>query len=204
MSNLDSMMQDDYFDETENFSGKIPQGVYPANIIGVEVKPNVKVKSRVESGKNHMCDVYTLTYKIAPEAANEEYPLDDDKTVNGNVFVGKTVKGKGIFKFKSITEDNAKKGFIPNAGGNRGFKMFLDSIGFPCKTKEITDSRGTRTVTVLPDLVNNDVNGIPVLVTVQHREWKGREGDTMIAVEVSKTKEWESGKPLENDEDIPF
>ena len=207
MSDLNSIMQDDYFDESESFSGRLPEGIYPANITGVEVKPDVTVKSRVQSGKKHLCDVYTLSYQIAPEASKSDFEVDGKK-VNGATFIGKTVKGKGIFKFKSVTEDQAKNGFIPNAGGNKGFKMFLDSVGFNCQTKEITDIRGTRSVTILPDLADSDVNGRPVLVTVSHREWKGREGDTMIAVEVSKTKEWEGGEPLKvetnTDDDIPF
>ena len=56
-------------------------------------------------------------------------------------------------------------------------------------------------------LMTDDVEGRPVMVTVTHREWKGKQGDTMTAVEVSDTKLWESGKPKKttmSEEDIPF
>lgn len=200
MANLDDLVMEDYYDESENFTGKIPQGVYPAHIVDMNVKENIDIKSRTESGVKHQCDIYEFTYEIAPEAASEEYKINDTEVVKGQAFVGKTVKGKGVFKFKSVPKD--KVGYKPNAGGNGGFKKFLDSIGIELETKEIEDSRGARTVLVLPDLTIADVKGKPALVTVTHREWEGKEGKTMVSVEVNGTKEWSTGKALE--EDIPF
>ena len=126
MANLDDLTLEDYYDESENFSGKIPQGVFPAHIMDMNVKEDIPIKSRTETGIQHLCDIYEFTYQIAPEAASEEYKVNDTEVVKGQAFVGKTVKGKGVFKFKSVPAD--KKGFKNNSGGNKGFKTFLDSV----------------------------------------------------------------------------
>ena len=200
MANLDDLTLEDYYDESENFSGKIPQGVFPAHIMDMNVKEDIPIKSRTETGIQHLCDIYEFTYQIAPEAASEEYKVNDTEVVKGQAFVGKTVKGKGVFKFKSVPAD--KKGFKNNSGGNKGFKTFLDSVKVELESKEIEDARGARTVLVLPDLTLDDVKGKPVLITVTHREWQGRDDKTMVSVEVNGTKEWSTGVALE--EDIPF
>ena len=191
---------DDYFDKSEAYSGLLPQGIYPAHITDMNVKKNKEIRSRREEGKKHVCDIYEFTYQVAPEAKDYEFKLNDDENISGVNFIGRSIRGKGIFKFKTVSPTDTK--LINNAGGNKGFKYFLDAVSFKCETKVINDSRGERTVSLLPDLLLEDVKGKPVLVTVSHREWKGDDDNTRIAVEVSDTKIWESGKMTEDD--IPF
>ena len=202
ISNLIDDLEDFYDESAGGFKGFVPQGVYPAHIVDMNVKTAVPIKSRNEQGKQHLADIYEFSYAIAEEASSETYKTAEGEDVSGAEFVGKTIKGKGVFKFKSISQADAAKGFIPNPGGNKGFKIFLDAIDWKFDTKEIEDQRGKRTVTILPDLMVDDVKGHPVFVTVAHREWEGREGKTMVSVEVAATQLWKDGTKQEDE--IPF
>jgi len=195
------------------------EGVYPAHIISFD--------ERAVDTRFGQAFVYSLRYRIAPEAAKQQQTLwkrannghfakDDageriperDKedniiTISCGNFAGRELYSNGIFLF---VEEEA-------SGRNRAYSNLLDVVGI--KLEEVEIQKGV-VVKQLVQLEENDVLGKPALVKVAYRSFVTRETrelpkedqDVRWAARVLEVYPWEDGKPIPLEEiereELPF
>jgi len=184
----------------------IEEGVYPAHIVGFEVREDHPTKVGIS-------DIFSLQYKLAPEAekleqechrrgVNGNFAFDENKKRiplldgDGNTlkisckqFVGRKLYANGLFLFKGAE----------GSGRNTKYAEFLDLIGIELETVEIEGHK----VKQLLALEEDDVLGKAVFVQVAYKP--NKKGDFYpTVVDIMK---WEDGKPISIDEareDLPF
>ena len=98
---------DAWYDPSADFSGVMPVGAYKAYAKDLVVKENLVVRSK------YLADVYEVKFEVAEENAENVYDVDG-KEVSGKSFVGKEIRSKGFFRFKSPSDNKLQ----PNSGGN--------------------------------------------------------------------------------------
>jgi len=197
MSDIGKMMDEDYGYFEDNEFVLVPQGIYPAHIVDLEVTENKVFNSFSVEGAKHCADIYNLRFSIAEEAENLEIPTSSGESINGSTLVSQVVRGKGIMMFK----DHESEEVIPNPKGNWAYKNLVELCGIELEEKKIDDNKGgTKTVKSLPKLRRSDVCGKPVFITVAHREYEDK-----IYANAVKITRWEGGKEIEvADSDLPF
>ena len=187
-----------YYDPSENDEFVVlPKGDFKARVSGFEFKKTYTNKD------NQVADIYEATYDLDKSVADMTLRNEKGDEINSSQFVGRTVKSKGFFLWKSPGDD---EDFQANPGGNKRLAIFLESVGYPMATKEIVNKKGTKVkVLEFPETIDETkFMGAPVIITVDHESWK----DSVFAKEVRINK-WEdapveSNKPKEEDEDLPF
>ena len=111
-----------------------------------------------------------------------------------HLFVGKTVRSKGFFRFKNPDSPNLE----PNSGGNREFKEVLESLGISPEEKEIDGKK----VFALPTLTPTNSEGKPAIIRVKHESWTNRDGEDMVSPKAFNVFSWKNGKV--DVDDLPF
>ena len=119
----DVMGGESFYDPTEDKPNVIvPEGDFYAHVSDYSVKDDVDIRDK------HLADIYNLTFKLAEENSDKDF-----REHSGSAFVGKTIRSKGFFRFKSPTQKNLQ----PNSGGNREFKELCESLGIKQEEKVV-------------------------------------------------------------------
>jgi len=185
-----------YYDPSENDEFVVlPKGDYKARVNSFEFKKTYTNKD------NQVADIYEATYTL--DKSVQEMTLRDEKGVeiNSSQFVNRSIKSKGFFLWKSPSDD---ENFQPNPGGNKRLAIFLESVGYPMATKEITNKKGAKVeVLEFPETIDETkFMGAPVVITVDHELWK----ESVFAKEVRINK-WQDAPVVEDkpdEDDLPF
>lgn len=178
-------MYDAYYDPDAPTVDIVPEGQYTAHIVGLEKKNDVIIR------KKFLADIYNPKYKLAP---------------NNGEYAGEVVKGGGIFRFKK-PPDNKKHLRDRKGGGNVQYKEFLDAADVELQYDEVPGTG--KKVAVLPELLEEDVFGTPVVIEIRHRDWFTRDGRKMTDAEGFIVSQWSDGDTLDPaeekvDDGLPF
>ena len=185
-----------YYDPSENDEFVVlPKGDFKARVSSFEFKKTYTNKD------NQVADIYEATYDLDKSVADMTLRNEKGEEINSSQFVGRTVKSKGFFLWKSPGDD---EDFQANPGGNKRLAIFLESVGYPMATKEITNKKGVKVkVLEFPETIDETkFMGAPVIITVDHESWK----DSVFAKEVRVNK-WDDAPVLDekpDEEDLPF
>jgi hypothetical protein len=192
MSGIDSILGEvsgggAFYDPALDTGGvMLPEGDYYAHVKEVSIKENVVVKSKFLS------DIYNLTFTVAKENADNSYG-----DISGIAFVGKDIKSKGFFRFK--TPDKSKyPNLSENAGSNKGFMSLLDGLSIPSNKREVDG----RTLFELPMLSSVEADGLPAIVKVVHDKWVNRDGEDVTTPKVVAIYNWKTG--VKKEAELPF
>tara|TARA_R100001082_G_scaffold86338_1_gene52927 strand:- start:2996 stop:3559 length:564 start_codon:yes stop_codon:yes gene_type:complete len=182
---LDDMVGgESFYDPSEDTPNVItPEGEYYAHIKDVTVKEDVVIRGK------YLADIYNIIFKLAHENSDKEF-----NGISGSRFVGKEVRSKGFFRFKTPDSPNLE----PNTGGNGGYKAMVESLGLKVEEKEVNG----KTVYALPSINPADVEGLPAIIKVGHDTWKNRDGEDVISPQAVGVFKWANGKREEAD--LPF
>jgi hypothetical protein len=173
-----------YYDPTlDKPNVMIPEGEYYAHVKEFTMKEDVVIRGK------YMADIYNLTFKLAAENSDKQFGEH-----SGNLFVGKTVRSKGFFRFKNPNSPNLE----PNSGGNREFKEVLESLGISPEEKEVDGKK----VFALPTLTPTNSEGKPAIIRVKHENWTNRDGEDMVSPKAFNVFSWKNGKV--DVDDLPF
>ena len=156
MSNIDDLL--DNFDDEEVYfdpelSSIVPEGSYPAKIVGLFTKEITTKKG----GKGMLFKPkYRLDETVRPPYSNKE--LDD----------------VGIWRFYGVKDENGKR---ITGGSNIGYKRFLDKLHIPMQKIEYEG----KTILKLPSIATDLIKGKSVVISVKHDEWQGTYGRNITA-----------------------
>ena len=182
-----------YYDPSESDEFVVvPKGLYKARVNSFEYKKTWT------NNENQVADIYEATYKLDNAVADMTLRNEKGDEINASQFVGREVKSKGFFLWKSPEKDE----FKTNPGGNKRISIFLAATGYELEKKELSIKGQKREVTVIPETIDETkLMGQPVIIEVTHEEYK----DKVYAKEV-KVSKWENAPaPVEEDgEDLPF
>ena len=182
-----------YYDPSESDEFVVvPKGLYKARVNSFEYKKTWT------NNENQVADIYEATYKLYNAVAYMTLRNEKGDEINASQFVGREVKSKGFFLWKSPEKDE----FKTNPGGNKRISIFLAATGYEIEKKEMNIKGKKREVTVIPETIDETkLMGQPVIIEVTHEEYK----DKVYAKEV-KVSKWETAPaPVEEDgEDLPF
>ena len=112
---------DAWYDPSADFSGVMPVGAYKAYAKDLVVKENLVVRSK------YLADVYEVKFEVAEENAENVYDVDG-KEVSGKSFVGKEIRSKGFFRFKS-PDKSIYPNLEENSGSNISYMELIESFG---------------------------------------------------------------------------
>ena len=182
---LDEVMGgESYYDPSEDKPSVIvPEGDYYAHVKEFTMKEDVVIRGR------HLADIYNLVFKLASE--------NSDKTFgehSGNLFVDKTIRSKGFFRFKNPSDNKLQ----PNSGGNREFKDLCEVLGIKPEEKEIDG----KVMYALPTLTPSNCEGMPAIVKIKHDTWTNRDGEEVTSPKAVAVYSWSNGK--KDLSDVPF
>ena len=178
---------DAWYDPSADFSGVMPVGAYKAYAKDLVVKENLVVRSK------YLADVYEVKFEVAEENAENVYDVDG-KEVSGKSFVGKEIRSKGFFRFKSPSDNKLQ----PNSGGNREFKELCESLGIKPEEKEVDG----KTLYALPVLTPSNCEGMPAIIKIKHENWTNRDGEEVTSPKAVGVFSWSNGK--QDLSDLPF
>ena len=183
-----------YYDpsETDEFV-VLPKGMYKARVSAFEFKKNWTNKD------NQQADIYEASYKLDESVKDMTLRNEVGDEINASQFVGREVRSKGFFLWRSPEKDE----FRSNPAGNKRISIFLESVGYPLSKKELTNSKGSKVEVVeIPETIDESkfLNS-PVIIEIAHEEWK----DKLYAKEV-KVNKWDNAPAIEADDedDLPF
>jgi hypothetical protein len=128
------------------------------------------------------------------------YNFDGD--YSGEEYVGRNIKGLGVFKFLTPKEGDD---FEANPSGNDKYLLFCKSIGAEIK-KEERDMGGEKvTVEIMPSLSEEDINGRPITAVVDKgKPYTNKQGKEVKPWQVKFVKAWDEGEIRDFNEEIPF
>ena len=180
----DSVGGESFYDPTEDKPNVItPEGEYFAHVNDVQVKEDVVVRGK------YLAAIYNIIFRLSPDNSTKEF-----NGIGGNAFVGKEIRSKGYFRFKTPDSKNLE----PNAGGNGGYKAMIEALGLKIEEKEIDG----KTMYSLPSINPTEVEGMPAIIKVAHETWKNRDGEDMTSPKAVAVFRWADGKRDESD--LPF
>ena len=180
----DVMGGESFYDPTEDKPNVIvPEGDFYAHVSDYSVKEDVVIRGK------HLADIYNLTFKLAEENSDKDFGEH-----SGSAFVGKAIRSKGFFRFKSPTQKNLQ----PNSGGNREFKELCESLGIKPEEKVVDG----KTLYALPVLTPSNCEGMPAIIKIKHENWTNRDGEEVTSPKAVGVFSWSNGK--QDLSDLPF
>lgn len=169
-------------------------GTYPAHVSDVSIK---------EYNESY---VYNITYLVAPEVEKvsiNKMTFENDELSNvldaeGNpvkitasYLAGKTFRGGGVWLTPDPGDDKWK---------NRKYKQYFESLGIVFKVDKDEN-------TVLGQVEESDVLGMPCLIKIALEEYEDKSGMPRKAWKVFTIYPWANGSRIDPDEmsaDVPF
>ena len=159
------------------------------------------VDTREVSFKNYKAIVYNYRVKIAEENSKMKYQFQEEE-YNGSEYVGRSIRGLGVFKFLSPKEGDD---FEANPGGNDKYLMFCKSLGASVKQEEREIDGKKVKVEIMPNLTESDIVGRPVKAVVDRgKPYTNNSGKEVKPWEVKFIVNWEDGKIRDFSKEIPF
>ncbi len=186
-----------YYDPKEDIKPEnfVLKSLYPSHIVEVESR-DVDVKQ----GK-HKGTVYNITVEIAKECSEKTYN-NGEKDINGSSYVGRKVKSRGIWRFHQPGDNDS---FEANNGGNEGYLLFCEAIGYKTEQTEIVVNDEPRVVNKFPLLNKEDMIGKAVLVYIDSYKWKNRDGEYITSIQAKEFSKWSDAKNRDIElEELPF
>jgi len=171
----------------------LAKGEYFGHIINVELKD--------VSFKGFKATVYNFSVQVAEESKSINFTFNDEE-YTGEDYVGRIIKGLGVFKFLSPMKDDD---FEANPSGNDKYLMFCKSIGSEIKNEEREIDGEKVKVDIMPNLSEEDVVGKPVVAVVDRgRPYTNKQGKEIKPWLVKFVKRWDEGEIKNFAEEIPF
>jgi len=159
MSDIDKLL-DDFDDEDVYYDPEmstiIPEGSYPAKIIGLYSK-----KITTKRGGRGM--LYKPKYQL-----------------NAGKYEGRDVQDAGVWRFYGIKDEDGRR---ITGGSNAGYKRFLDKLHIPLQKLELDGNSDaeSRVVLKLPAITTDLILDKSVVISVAHEEWTGMHGNRNIS-----------------------
>ena len=159
------------------------------------------VSTREVSFNGYKATVYNYWVEVAKENSKMSYEFRDEQ-YTGEEYVGRNIKGLGVFKFLTPKEGDD---FEANPSGNDKYLMFCKTLGVEIK-KEERDMGGEKvTVEIMPSLSEEDINGRPVTAVVDRgKPYTNKSGKEINPWQVKFVKPWDEGEVRDFNEEIPF
>ena len=186
-----------YYDPKENDRvSLIPKQLYPVHAKKVDIR-DVRVKGKYKA------TVYNVYYQIAEECSKHTF-LTDKGEVTGAGFVGKEIRGTGVFMFLNPEPGDD---FESNNGANESYLRFCENIGVECPEVEVELDGEKTKVKQFPVLDASDLIGKPIKAYIVEESWRDKSGQSRTSVKAVGFEKWEA--PLRDDlkdkhDDIPF
>ena len=159
------------------------------------------ITTREVSFKGYKATVYNYFFEVAKENGIKSYTFKDEE-YSGSEYVGRTIKGSGVFKFLTPKEGDD---FEANPSGNDKYLLFCKSIGIPVKQEEREIDGKKVTVEIMPSLSEEDINGRPVIAVVDRgKPYINKQGKEVSPWQVKFVKPWDEGEIRNFNEEIPF
>jgi len=159
------------------------------------------VSTREVSFKGFKATVYNYFFEVAKENGIKSYSFKDEE-YSGSEYVGRTIKGSGVFKFLTPKKDDD---FEANPQGNDKYLLFCKSIGVEVrKEKREIDGKNIY-VEIMPNLSEEDINGKPAVGVVgRGKPYTNKDGKAINPWQVKFVKSWDEGEAKDFTEEIPF
>ena len=159
------------------------------------------VSTREVSFNGYKATVYNYWVEVAEGNKVMRYTFKDDN-YDGEDYIGRNIKGLGIFKFLTPKEGDD---FQANPSGNDKYLLFCKSIGFEVKREERVLDGKKINVEIMPSLSEDDINGRPVTAVVgRGKPYTNKQGKEVNPWQVKFVKSWDEGEIRNFNEEIPF
>ena len=157
--------------------------------------------SFTRDGTTYSATVYNYFFEVAKENGIQSYTFKDEQ-YSGSEYVGRTIKGSGIFKFLTPKEGDS---FSANPSGNDKYLLFCKSIGIEVKREEREIDGKKVTVEIMPSLSEEDIQGKPAIRVVgRGKPYTNKNGKEINPWEVKFVKSWDEGESKDFNAEIPF
>lgn len=208
----EEMEKESYYDPAKNPMAPFAQGVFPAHIVGCSIDVDRVIKG------TSLADIYNPIYRIAEAAADRTYYLaeevkDKDGNLTGEVtetevsgerYVGREVKGSGIFRFKNPSGDSRFRGLKDNTGGNFRYMEFTEFIGIKPERQVVGGKAKFR----LRALAEEDLLGKALYISVFESTWTSKkpasQGQEFKATKAVPQGPWPEGMESAPEDPVPF
>ena len=159
------------------------------------------ISTREVTFKGYKALVYNYFFEVAKENSVQKYTFRDEE-YSGSEYVGRTIKGSGIFKFITPKEGDD---FEANPSGNDKYFLFCKTLGVDIK-KEDREIDGKKiTVEIMPSLSEEDIVGRPAVGVVgRGKPYTNKNGKEIKPWFVKFVKAWDDGEIRDFNEEIPF
>ena len=196
---LDAMGKSDtvhYYDPSQNKNVKlVAKQLYPSHITECKV-------AEVSVRKKYKAKVFNFFIEIADAVKDLTFKDANGKELKGDSFVGRRVKGGGVFFFLNPSDGDD---FESNPGGNDKYLHFCESLGIECPEVEVDIDGEKRMVKTLPELESSDIIGKPLMSYIDLAPWKDKEGNQRSSMNVKNFDKWSDGDTRDIAlEDLPF
>ena len=159
------------------------------------------ITTREVSFKGYKATVYNYFFEVAKENGIKSYTFKDEE-YSGSEYVGRTIKGSGVFKFLTPKEGDD---FEANPSGNDKYLLFCKSIGIPVKQEEREIDGKKIKVEIMPSLSEEDIVGKPAIGVVgRGKPYTNKNGKEIKPWYVKFVKSWDEGEIKDFTEEIPF
>ena len=159
------------------------------------------ITTREVSFKGYKATVYNYFFEVAKENGIKSYTFKDEE-YSGSEYVGRTIKGSGVFKFLTPKEGDD---FEANPSGNDKYLLFCKSIGIPVKQEEREIDGKKIKVEIMPSLSEEDIVGKPAIGVVgRGKPYTNKNGKEIKPWYVKFVKSWDEGEVRNFNEEIPF
>ena len=159
------------------------------------------ITTREVSFKGYKATVYNYFFEVAKENGIKSYTFKDEE-YSGSEYVGRTIKGSGVFKFLTPKEGDD---FEANPSGNDKYLLFCKSIGIPVKQEEREIDGKKIKVEIMPSLSEEDIVGKPAIGVVgRGKPYTNKNGKEIKPWYVKFVKSWDEGEVKDFNQEIPF
>ena len=154
--------------------------MHPKKVTIIEVRVKNKYKAKV----------YNIIFELAEECSDHTYNTDKGE-INGSPFVGKEIRGSGVFMFLNPQPGDD---FESNNGANEKYLRFCELLKIDCPEIEVDYNGEKRMVKQFPELKEDDIIGKPVMGYIDTEEYINKDGENRTAYKVKDFNPWTNGK----------
>ena len=200
MAKAEELFGDEILFVADN-SKKVQNSDWKRPLIKGEYLGHIKdVETRDVSFKGYKATVYNYWVEVAKENESMTYNFDGD--YSGEEYVGRSIKGLGVFKFLTPKEGDD---FEANPAGNDKYLLFCKSIGVNVKREDREIDGKKVTVEIMPSLSEDEINGKPITAVVDRgKPYTNKSGKEVKPWQVKFVKLWDGGEVRDFNEEIPF
>lgn len=170
----------------------VPEATYPAHV------------SSFKMNEYNGSYVFNVTFQVADEAKKLKLPKlrkdnNDNHVPTGEFTDGRFVVGKEYRTDKGVwLTPNPSEG---EEWKNKRYKEFFEKMG-------VSFPKNENGVVQLGIVEDDDVFGLPCLITLKETSFTNKDGETKKALQVAEVSAWEGGTRVSKEEfdadDLPF